>query len=593
MNTDSATRPGSNKKHFQIMIHDQNYGTWSFYEPNNTVELKKDDYPELANISPIESKLMTKDVFTVDDSGKIDIVHSISRTTTAFSGVLLVENNKTFGRTSNNKRLLYKCIPDDKHLPAFLLPYDIKIAFSKIYKNKYIVFKFDHWLNKHPQGVIVETIGDVDNLEAFYEYQLYCKSLHISITDMTNRTRAILNQKTSDEYIEQILHNPLFAIEDRRSEYVFTIDPQNSMDFDDGFSIRECAEGYKITVYIANVYFWLEIMGLWNSFSKRVATIYLPDRRRPMLPTILSDTLCSLQKGQSRFAFCMEMIIGKDESIGEPVYKNAIISVSKNYVYEDPRMLAKDTHYKMLLEATEKIDSTVKNSHDLVAFWMIQMNKNCAEYMIAHKTGIFRTASIHNTALHSAVDLNHVGEDTQRLIQLWNNSAGNYVPFSDDSEQMVHAIMNSKSYIHITSPIRRLVDLLNQMTMMVKLGTVSRLSNDAAEFLGKWMSELEYINTATRSIRKIQTECDVLTRCFQTPDIMDILHEGVVFDKLNKNDGVFAYMVYLEKLRLLAKITTDQDLANYSKHTFRIYLFQDEYNAKKKIRLQLDLKFSD
>ena len=35
---------------------------------------------------------------------------------------------------------------------------------------------------------------------------------------------------------------------------------------------------------------------LWRSFTKRVSTIYLPDKKRPMLPTILSDCLCSLQE---------------------------------------------------------------------------------------------------------------------------------------------------------------------------------------------------------------------------------------------------------------------------------------------------------
>ena len=30
-------------------------------------------------------------------------------------------------------------------------------------------------------------------------------------------------------------------------------------------------------------------LNIWESFSRRVSTIYLPDRKRPMLPTILSD----------------------------------------------------------------------------------------------------------------------------------------------------------------------------------------------------------------------------------------------------------------------------------------------------------------
>ena len=66
--------------------------------------------------------------------------------------------------------------------------------------------------------------------------------------------------------------------------------------------------------------------------------------------------------------------------------------------------------------------------------------------------------------------------------------------------------MNMKSYIHITSPIRRLVDLLNQMSMMQHLGN-TELSIEASAFLLKWIQKIEYINTSTKNTRKVQTEC--------------------------------------------------------------------------------------
>jgi exoribonuclease R len=581
---------------FRIMINDRNYTSWTFHDAETNDEINLDFVEpdtiqyQLSKINPQDYKLMTKDVFVFMGPNTIRIIHSPTNLSTGFAGVLLLENNKTFGRTENKKRLLYKCIPDDKHLPAFLVPYDIKIAFAKIYKNKYVVFKCDKWTGKHPQGLIVETIGQVDQLDAFYEYQLYCKSLHISLTDMTNKTREILNTKSADEYTEQILRNPRFTILDRRTEYIFTIDPPNSTDFDDGFSISPIDESsHKITIYIANVYFWLEIMGLWSSFSKRVATIYLPDKRRPMLPTILSDTLCSLQSGHDRFAFALDIIVDNAGNIlAEPTYNNAIISVKRNYHYEDPKMISKDTHYQTLLEITKKMDKSVNNSHDLVAYWMVQMNRYCAEYMVAHKMGIFRATTLYNQIATENANITHLAEDSQRIIRLWNNSSGQYLAYTEKTADLVHTIMNAKSYIHITSPIRRLVDLLNQMVMMQNMGLIRDMSTDATAFLAKWMSELDYMNTAMRSIRKIQNECNILCRCFQMPDIMERNHTGIVFDKLATNTvGKISYMVYLEELKLLAKITTESDIPNYSKHSFHIFLFEDEHNTKKKIRLQL------
>ena len=61
---------------------------------------------------------------------------------------------------------------------------------------------------------------------------------------------------------------------------------------------------------------------------------------------------------------------------------------------------------------------------------------------------------------------------------------------------------------------------------------------------------------------------------------------GVVFDKIAKNDS-FCYMVYLEDIKLLSRITTREDIANYSSVQFKLYLFEDENRIKKKIRLHI------
>jgi hypothetical protein len=311
-------------KNIKILISDRAYSSWLFVDIENNKDLDPDKYPILKKINPIEMRLFSRDILNIDSQDNITIRHSHVKSSSEIAGVLILEGNKTFGRTTNKKRLLYKCIPDDKRHPIFIIPYELKIGFSKVYKNKFITFQFDSWNDRHPQGIITETLGDVDNLEVFYEYQLYCKSIHESITDFTNKTRSVLNKKTHDEYIEQIFKNKDFAIEDRRDKYVFTIDPTNSVDYDDGFSIEKLEDGMnRISVYIANVFFWIETLGLWNSFSRRVATIYLPDRRRPMLPTILSDTLCSLQQGQSRFALAMDFIVDIDGNfISTPKYTN-------------------------------------------------------------------------------------------------------------------------------------------------------------------------------------------------------------------------------------------------------------------------------
>ena len=43
--------------------------------------------------------------------------------------------------------------------------------------------------DKHPIGTLCNTIGSVDVLHHFYEYQLYCKSLYASIQNFKKATR--------------------------------------------------------------------------------------------------------------------------------------------------------------------------------------------------------------------------------------------------------------------------------------------------------------------------------------------------------------------------------------------------------------------
>lgn len=574
----------------QILITDRNYSNWEFVNENTNINMVLSEFPTLDIVNPTKEKMFTKDIFTIDNTNNIILLHSSVKIMKEIPGILMLENNKTFGRTENKKRLMYKCIPDDTHLPAFLVPYELDIGFSKINKNKYVIFKFDKWTDKHPHGMLVQTLGNTDNLEVFYEYQLYCKSLHVSITKFTNNTKAKIENKPNEVHISHIFNNPNFIIEDRRKIVtIITIDPIGSADFDDGFSITPMENGnYKVSVYIANVFLWLETFGLWKSFSKRVSTIYLPDRRRPMLPTILSESLCSLQCNQDRFSFVMDIEVSRSGKLQMDTLKfcNSLINIEKNYVYEDPKMLEKDEHYRMLFELSGLMDRNVKTSHDVVSHWMIIMNTMCGDFMYDNKFGIFRASAYMNKTKNEDVIKENIKEETKRIIRTWNNGSGQYLLY-DENKDIEHELMQIKSYIHITSPIRRLVDLLNQMRLFQHLGLIKIMSLDALEFMNDWFSKMDYINTSMRSIRKIQTDCELVHRCFTDPKIMEIEHKGIVFDKIEKGDGVYCYMVYLEEIKMLSRIVCRVELQNYSENKFKLYLFEDEDKIKRKIRLYL------
>jgi hypothetical protein len=570
---------------YKIHIDSRKYDTFTYYTMNEFIKIN-------LNINPFENKLFNNDVFIINNKNNCEIIHSTIRQNTLLPGVIILKNNKTFGKHTNNK-LLYKFIPDDNRIPTFLIPYEIKtIGFSKIHINKYALILYDNWNNKHPVGILNQVIGNVDELNNFYEYQLYCKSLHNSIQQFTKDTSKSLKIKSQNAFFENIKERyPQIKDRTDQIEYkIISIDPETSVDFDDAISIKTIdSNNYILSVYISNVSIWMDILDIWSSFSKRVSTIYLPDKKRPMLPTILSDCLCSLQENVTRIAFTMDVSICNNKIIKIDYY-NSFIKVIKNYRYEE-KDLVNNAYYQNIFQKTNELSlnykylNNIHSSHEVVSYLMILMNYECAKNLLSFKNGIFRSAIISNEV---NVNIDNLPEEINNFIKIWHSSSGKYININNITENDIirHDLLKMDSYVHITSPIRRLVDLLNIIQIQKNLNMIE-LSNKSTEFYNNWINKLDYINTTMRGIRKIQGECSLLDLCVTNPDIMNVEYNGYMFDKLLRNDGLYQYIVYLPKLKLTTKITIRYDYNEYCNKKFRLFIFNNEEKFKKKIRLHL------
>lgn len=559
----------------QFYIESRSYDQWYANEQNTLVRKEID-------IDPFKNKIFTGDVCRYEDN-KITHLHSCIRAISYMPGVLILENNKTYGNSgSKNKRYLYKCVPDDKRLPEFLVPYEIKsMGFNKLQKNKYITFKFTEWNSKHPIGTIIQTIGNVDVLEHFYEYQLYCKSLNASIQGFNRATMSALKVKPKEELIENI-QTKYPEIENRTDRHIFTIDSASTSDYDDAMGIIEKDDMKIISIYISNVSIWMDMLNLWSSFSERISTIYLPDRKRPMMPTILSECLCSLQKGEIRFAFTMDVYI-KDNKIVKTEFKNTSIKVTKNYCYEGKDLL-RDKDYNKIYNLCKSIHKNhkyvqhIRNSHDLVSYLMILINYLSSTNMSVYNNGIYRSLNMNvQENLPETLD-----EEIYKFLKVWKNASGQYICGQKIES---HDILELESYIHISSPIRRLVDLLN-MIQFQKNENMLNMSEEALEFYNKWTKRMDYINTTMRSIRKIQTECTILELIQNNPNMENTVYNGYVFDKIVRNDTLYQYNTYIPELKIVSGIVCREDFDNYSKQSFHIFTFTHETKFKQKIRIQ-------
>ena len=101
---------------YKITIENREYTEFALYNVEN-YDLITD------NIDPVDNKLFNGDVFTFENNN-INIEHSVVKSLDNIPGVLLL-NNTIMGRSKD--KFLYKCIPDDKRLPYFIIPFKEKV----------------------------------------------------------------------------------------------------------------------------------------------------------------------------------------------------------------------------------------------------------------------------------------------------------------------------------------------------------------------------------------------------------------------------------------------------------------------------------
>src|SRR6476659_5539109 len=87
-----------------------------------------------------------------------------------------------------------------------------------------------------------------------------------------------------------------------------TIDPPTSMDLDQAMSIERDGDGYRVRYAIADVPAFVKAGGAVDAETRRRGeTVYAPDKRTPLHPTVLSEGAASLLAGQTRPAFVWDL----------------------------------------------------------------------------------------------------------------------------------------------------------------------------------------------------------------------------------------------------------------------------------------------
>jgi len=179
------------------------------------------------------------------------------------------------------------------------------------------------------EAVLVKVLGpkgnpEVDTLSIIHEFGLPLEFPEEVLEEA---------RQLADGFDENNLPNRT----DLTGETIVTIDPVDARDFDDAISLKRTDDGHwHLGVHIADVSHFVTPDSLLDQEGyQRGNSVYLPGRVIPMLPEVLSNGLCSLQKGRIRLAKTAFLEFTAD---GVPVhteFANSIIKVTRRFAYEE------------------------------------------------------------------------------------------------------------------------------------------------------------------------------------------------------------------------------------------------------------------
>lgn len=312
-----------------------------------------------------------------------------------------------------------------------------------------------------------------------------------------------------------------------------TLDDVISRDLDDGFWIEEKDGMYTVRIFIANVASGVnpKNVAIYKMAYERVRTQYYANGNDPMLPRFLSENKLSLLPGKNRKAICFEFTIDaktcetKSFRFFECIFKSiqkvsfttahsfltsdtvefilpesvkkvlttayALANVLLKKRRDAGALLVYDSHYGFSVDEDGRLTHIQKEKHRgyvIVQELMILASASTANFAVENGISlIFRTNRLRDKMfsredLQRELNLLQVGENVQS-IRLFQKRINQIVePAKYSVKHSEHWALRLPWYAHVTSPIRRLSDLINQAILIDYLnGKESSYTNEALE----------------------------------------------------------------------------------------------------------------
>ncbi len=267
----------------------------------------------------------------------------------------------------------------------------------------------------------------------------------------------------------------------------FTIDGASTLDFDDALTIEKQEENFLVGVHISDVAHYVRPEDpLFMEALQRGTSIYFPEGQIPMLPRHLSQGICSLIQGELRAALSFMILLSPEAEVLRIRIHPTVIKVARRLTYDEAdTMIQSDPELAILNDLRMKLRNkrldngalllpfpdvnihihdgnkihvnladTDTPSRTLVSEMMILANTEAARYVSDRMVpGLFRSQKPPRKRVVHGMDTDLYLNSKQRKML----SRGELLVTAKP-----HSGLGVNQYTTITSPIRRLLDLVMQ-----------------------------------------------------------------------------------------------------------------------------------
>ncbi|BBN06067.1 DIS3-like exonuclease 1 [Marchantia polymorpha subsp. ruderalis] len=258
-----------------------------------------DDLPDTINsgIKQVDD-VQEKAVQEVMPTG--EVVGIVQRFQRDYVACLAQEDEEYISHSIPGRREYLLCVPMDRRIPMVRL----NTRFADRLLGQRFVIRIDGWDqdSRVPKGHFVRLLGPLGDLNT--------ETMALLVENGINTSP--FSSASKQELPEDTESNP-WLIPDKEFAYrrdlrythrTCSIDPPGSKDVDDALSVSRLSSGLlEIGVHIADVSYFVRQDSLLDLEARaRGTTVYMVGKSWHMLPSILSENLCSLKGGTDRLA---------------------------------------------------------------------------------------------------------------------------------------------------------------------------------------------------------------------------------------------------------------------------------------------------